>query len=292
MGGSGGGFFPPPRQTMTDEQINGYLRDLLRDYNSRDTEAINRHIQVLRDALEQTNYDVLPTRFGGSLSRHTYVDGLSDVDVLARINDSAYSDQLPKAVIQEMARLIQQRLPNTEVRHGDLAVTVKYSDGIEIQVLPAVRTRDGYRIANPAQNEWSGVIHPERFAQKLTQVNQARNGQVIPAVKLTKALAHHFIRSDADKISGYHIESLAIEAFRNYQGPTDLKSMVHRLTDYSATAVLQPIRDPTGQSRYVDDYMGAQGGNVRQKAAANFRKMRDSLDRCASKADLENLFDA
>ena len=242
--------------------------------------------------MEQSNYDVLPTRFGGSLSRHTYVDVLSDVDVLARINDTTFSGQLPKAVIQKMARLIQQRLPNTEVRYGALAVTVKYSDSIEIQILPAVRTKDGYRIANPARNEWSGVIHPDRFARKLTQVNQAGNGQVIPAVKLTKALAHHFIRSDADKISGYHIESLAIEAFRNYQGPTDLKSMVHHLTDYSSTAVQQPIRDPSGQSRYVDDYMGAQSSSVRQRAAANFRKMRDSLDRCASKADLANLFDA
>ena len=187
MGGSGGGrFFPQPRQPASNDQINGWLRDKLRDYNSRDSEAINRHIGVLRDALEQTNYDVLPTRFGGSLSRHTYVDGLSDIDILARINDSTFSGQSPKAVIQQMAELIQQRLPNTKVRHGDLAVTVEYSDGIEIQVLPAVRTKDGYRIANPSRNEWSGVIHPERFAKKLTQVNQVKNGEVIPAIKLTK----------------------------------------------------------------------------------------------------------
>ena len=37
------------------------------------------------------------------------------------------------------------------------------------------------------------VLHPERFAQKLTQVNQANRGQVIPAIKLTKALAHRLI---------------------------------------------------------------------------------------------------
>ena len=34
-----------PRQTMTDEQINGYLRNLLRDYNSRNTKATDRHIR-------------------------------------------------------------------------------------------------------------------------------------------------------------------------------------------------------------------------------------------------------
>lgn len=140
-------------------------------------------------------------------------------------------------------------------------------------------------------NEWSGVIHPDRFAQKLTQVNQANRGQVIPAVKLTKALAHRLIRSDRDKITGYHIESLAVEAFKNYGGPTDLKSMVSRLTDYSSTAVQQPIRDSTGQSRHVDNYMGGQRSVARQKAAANFRKMRESINSCKSQTDIDNLFD-
>ena len=132
---------------------------------------------------------------------------------------------------------------------------------------------------------------PERFAQKLTQVNQANQGQVIPAVNLTKALAHRLVRSDRDKITGYYIESLAVEAFKNYRGPNDLKSMASHLTNYSSTAVQQSIKDSTGQSRYVDDYMGGQGSAPRQKAAANFKRMRDSLNNCKSQADIDNLFD-
>ena len=291
MGGSGGSFVPQPRQPISDDEINGGLRDKLRDYNERDAEAINRHIGTLRDALEQTGNDLLPVRFGGSVSRHTYVDGLSDIDGLIRVNDSSFSGQSPQNVIQAMAELIRQRLPRTTVETGNLAITVTYSDGHKIQLLPAVRTRTGYRIANATRNEWSGVIHPERFAQKLTQINQANRGQVIPAVKLTKALAHRLIRSGREKITGYHIESLAVEAFRNYRGPTDLKSMVRHLTNYSATAVRQPIRDSTGQSRYVDDYMGGQGSAARQRAAANFSRMRDSIDNCGSQADIDNLFD-
>ena len=291
MGGSSGGFAWQPRRVLSDDQINGYLRDKLRDYNERDTEAINRHIRGLRQALEQTGNDVLPTRFGGSVSRHTYVDGLSDVDVLLTVNDSSLSGQAPKVVIQRMAELIQQRMPKTQVSTGNLAVTVKYSDGHEIQVLPAIQTKSGIRIANPSRNQWSGVLHPERFAQKLTDINQANRGQVIPATKLTKALAHRLIRSDRDRITGYHIESLAIDAFKNYRGATDLKSMVSYLADYSSRAVHQPIKDSTGQSRYVDDYMGHQGSAARQKTAANFQRMRDSLNQCKSQADIDNLFD-
>ena len=276
---------------MTDDQINGYLRDRLREYNDRDTETISRHIRGLRDALEQSGHDVLPTRFGGSVSRHTYVDGLSDVDILLILNDSSLSGQDPRAVIQKMAELIQQRMPRTQVRTGQLAVTVTYADGHEIQVLPAIRTKAGVRIANPNSNQWSRALHPEKFAQKLTEVNQANSGRVIPAVKLVKALAHRVIRSDREKITGYHMESLAIEAFKNYRGPTDLKSMVMHLTDYAATAVKQPIRDSTGQSRNVDDYMDGQGSAARQRAAANFKRMRDGIDNCRSEGDLDNLFD-
>ena len=117
----------------------------------------------------------MPTRFGGSISRHTYVDGLSDVDVLLTVNDSSLSGQAPRVVIQKMAELIQKRMPQTKVSKGDLAVTVKYSDNHEIQVLPAIRTKSGVRIANPSRNQWSGVLHPERFAQKLipVQANEA-----------------------------------------------------------------------------------------------------------------------
>ena len=95
MGGSSGRFLWQPTRPVSYDQINGWLRDKLRDYNDRDTEAINRHIRGLRDALEQTGNDVLPVSFGGSVSRHTYVDGLSDVDGLIRVNDSSFSGQSP-----------------------------------------------------------------------------------------------------------------------------------------------------------------------------------------------------
>ena len=278
------------RQPLNGEQIQGYLREKLRDYNDRDTEAINRHIGGLRDALEQTGSDVLPTRFGGSVSRHTYVDGLSDVDVLLTVNDSSLAGQAPKSVILRMAELIQRRMPRTKVTTGDLAVTVEYTDGHEIQVLPAIKTKAGIRIANPVQDRWSGVLHPERFARKLTDVNQANDGQVVPAIKLTKALAHRLIRSDKDRITGYHIESLAIEAFKGYRGATNLKSMVNHLVDHASVAVTRPIRDSTGQSRYVDDYMGPQGSPARRKAADNFRRMGRSFNQCKSQADVDNLF--
>ena len=277
MGGSSrGGYFGRPSQpnrlTLSDAEINGCLRDLLRDYNGRDTQAISRHLQVLRDSLEIRDDDVIRTLFGGSVSKHTAVNGLSDVDVLVIINDSSLSGQSPASVIKQMAERIRQRLPLTKVSTGALAVTVKYSDSVEIQVLPAVRTKSGVRIADPGTNGWSSVLYPERFARKLTQVNQANEGRVIPTVKLAKGLATHMIRSDRDQISGYHMESLSIEAFRNYQGRRDMKTMLRHFLDHSSGAVLKPITDPTGQSRHVDEYLGPANSERRRRASEAFPK--------------------
>ena len=199
--------------------------------------------------------------------------------------------QSPDQAIRYVEASIRQRLPLTEVSAGNLAVTVKFSDGSVIQVLPAIRTDSGIRIANPRENRWSGVIHPERFAQKLTEVNQANQGAVIPAVKLTKVLANRIIQSDRDKISGYHIESLAVEAFRDYPGRHDHKGMVLHLCSYAAENVRQPIRDSTGQSRYVDEYLGAPGSQQRQRAAHYFHEMERRLNGCRNEADVLNLFD-
>ena len=199
---------------------------------------------------------------------------------------------LPREAIQVMAERIRQRLPQTSVTPGDMAVTIQYSDGIEIQVLPAIRTKSGVRVADPDTNRWSNVVRPERFARKLTSVNQANRGEVIPTVKLVKGMTAHRIRSDRDKISSYHLESLAIEAFRNYQGPYDLRSMVRHYVSYSSKAVRQPITDPTGQSRHVDEYMGPADSKQRQRASKTFRTMRRRLDECKKKEDFDNLLGA
>ncbi len=299
MGGSSGhsnyGSWRQPIQPtnqppLTDAEINGCLRDLLRIYNARDTQAVSRHVQVLRDSLELRDDDVIRTLFGGSVSKHTAIDGLSDVDVLVIVNDSSLSGQSPATVIRLMAQRIRQRLPQTSVSSGDLAVTVSYSDGIEVQVLPAIRTKSGVRIADPKTNSWSDVVYPDRFARKLTQVNQRNDSKVIPTVKLAKGLAAHMISSDKDHISGYHMESLAIEAFRNYQGPYDLKSMFRHFTDFSSRAVIRPITDPTGQSRHVDEYMGEQGSARRRRASDSFRRMQHRFDICKTREEIENLF--
>ena len=110
----------------------------------------------------------------------------------------------------------------------------------------------GGRIANPGSTQWSNVARPDGFARKLAKVNTARDGRVVPIIKLAKT-ADCFISRPSRKISGYHREFLAIDAFKDCQGPLDPKSMLIHLLEHSMDAVKNPITDSTGQSRYVDD---------------------------------------
>ena len=76
---------------------------------------------------------------------------------------------------------------------------------------------------------------------------------MVPVIKLVKAVADCFITRPSRKISGYHIESLAIDAFEDYQGPLDPKAMLAHLLGHSIHAVTRPIIDSTGQSTTLDD---------------------------------------
>ena len=276
-------------QVLSDNEVNSYLRKRLKEANARNSEAIRRHVRGLRKALEREG-DVIRPLFGGSFSKNTYVNGISDVDILMTINDSSLSGQPPNAVIRKMADMISQRMPHTKLRKGAMAVTVTYSDGYEIQVLPAIRAKSGIRIAERGSNKWSNVVNIKGFLLKLTEVNKANDRKVVPAIKLTKAMADQLVQRTEDKLSGYHIESLAIDAFEDYRGNTDSKSMVIHLAKFSAKAVLEPIKDSTGQSRYVDEYLGPPNSTKRKQAADTFKTMQKRLNGCKSTEDLDKLF--
>ena len=276
---------------MTDGNFNSYCEVLLARYNRRNTKLITKHLESLCGFLRQQGNHVVQTMFGGSVQKGTYVTGLSDVDVLLIVNQSSLASQSPPSVIEFLKETIQQRLPMNPVRTGKLAVTVSYADGNEIQILPAIRRNaGGVRIAESGSTTWSKVVRPDDFARKLAAVNKARNGRAVPVIKLAKAMADCFITRKNRKIAGYHVESLAIDAFRNYCGPLDPKSMLVHLLGHSIHAVMRPITDSTGQSRYVDEYLGPPQSGPRRRVSTYFGQMRAKVRSCRTRAEFGNIF--
>lgn len=262
-----------------EASINDMITERLKQYNDRDTEQINRHIDdiigILQDELEES----FKTLYGGSVSKHTYIEGISDVDTLLLIDESELSDYTPDTVKRKIAALLTERLKGvSEVRTGSLCVTAVFKDGCEVQLLPAMRRKSGIVIQEQGQNVWSGIIRPDRFARKLSEENLRANGKLVPVIKVLKGINAGLPQDK--QLSGYHIESMAIEAMRGYDpGGKSYKNMIEHICDQFCSLVMMPLKDKTDQSYHVDDYLGPINSNAR---ALRQRALKDVVRRMKS----------
>jgi hypothetical protein len=295
MGGTGGMFnsyYTPERyKEMIRESrektqdiefettVNEGINKLLADYNNRNVDAISAHLEDVKRALEEDIEGSLKLMFGGSVSKHTYVDGLSDVDTLVLVNKSELANLSPHEVLEYFRSKLEGKFRGVEsIRVGDLAVTVQFSDDTILQLLPALRTPSGLRISDEAGRQWSSVIRPDSFAQRLTTVNDTFSRKVVPVIKLFKGINSGF--PESLRLEGYHIESLAIEAFEGYPDsePRTPKAMLEHFVEQASRLVRSPIIDKTGQSLHVDDYLGKPDSEARIRVAYTlenvFRRMR------------------
>ena len=277
MAGSGGGPFrnrAPERLTELvrsqeskefDAELSQFLGDLLAAANSRDVPLVNERLAEIRKHLEDTVDDELNMILAGSVAKHTFVDGLSDIDSLLIIDKTEFEGHSPSTVLDRMTELLKKRLLNVDqVSHGQMAVTVTYPDGMIIQLLPAMRTRGKLRIPSPDHDAWS-TIEPAGFREALTTRNAECGGKLVPTIKLAKAVIGTLPKGQ--QLSGYHMESLAIAAFKDYKGPKTTSAMLPTFFQRAKDLVLQPITDRTGQSIHVDEDLGPAGSESRQKAS-------------------------
>lgn len=269
MGGSGGGFFsgktdPHDLARMTREaeekthnqafetDVSAFLGSELAQYNDRDVEGTQAVFDAVKKDLEIEGEATVDLLYGGSISKHTYVDGLSDVDALVLMDNIELKEKQPKELQDILAESLRNRYGRDAVTVGTLAVTLSHDDKT-IQLLPALRDGDRFKIASYEGNAWSR-IDPAGFAEALTKANKAMDGKLVPCIKLAKAIIATL--PEQRRLTGYHTESLAIQAFETYDGPKTPKAMVRHFFETASDNVRQPIKDSSGQSIYVDEYLG------------------------------------
>ena len=173
MSTSGGGYFRDKSDTRSflkrvkdsqaqarkkeyETEIEGMISSLLSIYNSRDVDSVNAHLETIKKALGKDIDGTLDLLHGGSVAKHTYVDGLSDIDALVVLDKSELKDMKPEDVKEYFLQRLQERLPNTSIDIGTLAITIRFKD-IEIQLLPAVRYKEGFKIADNTGRNWSFI---------------------------------------------------------------------------------------------------------------------------------------
>jgi hypothetical protein len=103
-GGGGGGAFvhrtpaelrdqvrkAEEKTTMAafEAELSRMLGEHLGAYNGRDIDTLRDRLDELKGALEGSIDGTFDLLFGGSVAKHTYVDGLSDIDSLVLINET------------------------------------------------------------------------------------------------------------------------------------------------------------------------------------------------------------
>lgn len=282
-GGGSGGFLGSAPQTVAqsirdletkakteqfESDVAALLGDVLASANDRDAEAVGTHLEEIRTALGKDIEGSVDLLFGGSVSKKTYVDGVSDVDALVVLNDSDLVGRSPKEVCDYFLARLRERFPNTEISPDGFALDVRFGD-VTVQIVPVIRRGPDYLLPNADCSAWSHV-RPKAFTDALTTVNKACANKVVPTIKLSKALMASL--PDGRRISGYHAELLAAQIFSDYQGSLTPKAMVQHFFAQAPKLVREPMRDPTGQSRFVDDHLGPANSLERLTIA-------DSLDR-------------
>ncbi len=258
-------------------KIAGFLQEKLVEINAHDYNAINQHKKLIEDKLKN-EFEIENVRFGGSHSTHTDVKNLSDIDMLADLGNFT-TDKSSDQVINDFASAIRERLPNTTISSGVMAVTVEFSDGLQVQVLPAFRYRDGYRIPDPNGKGWIST-YPKRFSRELTSINQKQSRQVVPTIKLIKSIC------DANdvKVSSYHVSNMAVNVFKHYAGPMTQQKMLQHFFNKAKSLCLRPTIDPSRQTQYID---GDLSSSERKRMAGNFAEIENKIKQATESSSLD-----
>ena len=293
MGGSGGGDFFVDRKPEEvkidlrkeeetalsqefDASVAEHLGRFLGEANRRDTPGINAAIDEIKETLSADIERTFDSILGGSVRKHTYVDGISDIDILMVLKDPKLRSLSPQEVLEYFEGKARHGLQGWELSRGKLAISLR-KGGLEIQVLPAVRDEGNTRIPSANGDKWS-KINPEGFFRKLTTTNNKFGGKIVPVIKLAKIINSE--QPATLQLSGYHLESLAIKAFKEYKGPLNPKAMLEHLFDAARKLVLAPIKDSSNQSVHVDGYLGAANSTNRKEVSAAldriYRRMKNA----------------
>src|SRR5689334_15812733 len=80
-------------------ELATFFGELLGGINGRDEALVRERLDKIKAAMEKSIEGTIDQLFGGSVAKHTYVDGLSDVDSLMILNDTSLEKHTPKEAI-------------------------------------------------------------------------------------------------------------------------------------------------------------------------------------------------
>lgn len=259
-------------------RINQFLEEKIKDVSIPDEkiQIIKDRIEEILSKFEKCDIEIEDLSWEGSYSKKTYVEGLSDIDLLVSLGTYSATNFEYKhnsnEALKRLEDLIRERYPRTSTKIGKMAITVRFSDGVELQFLPAFKYHSGYKIPDPKSDGWITTF-PKRFKQELVERNRSLNWKLKPAIRLIKTL---FEKEDIC-ISSYHLENLALRTLENYKGTNNYVDIITHILSGSKVKIYNRMPDITEQSTYVDDYLGHSHSEERSRISQKISKIGESL---------------
>ena len=218
--------------------------------SKRDFERHMQNRNEAEDAINEGIDDSVDIVYAGSVAKGTYVEGVSDVDNHVRINGTSLENKRP-AEVKAYIRQQLSKLPNVKsVTETSRTVTVTYRDGTEMQYVPVIKTKNGYRVADGKR--WSNVVYENRFRRDFQRTNKKCGGRLTSLIRILKT--DNASDPKSQRMSGHHIEVMANRIFK--QAPASktktLMSMYGYYQQHASRHIRHRMRDVTGQSTYVD----------------------------------------
>lgn len=224
---------PPPH-------VNEYLDDLL----EKCTDSCQRVFANCEFAIS------------GSLWKHTFAFGVSDIDVLCSVNSSELS---PHHVVSRLASAFSST--SSIIKH-QTHVTLPSPFGVTIDIVPVMVVSGEIVLIHSSGDRWVRA-RPELFATVLHHANLSSRNTLKPSIRVLKSLLSRC--SFAPLLKGHHIEAICMHASSEFAGNFKVTTLLEFILSQLPRLAGLHLVDTSGQLRFIDDYLGASDSNERRR---------------------------
>jgi hypothetical protein len=238
------------------EVIDGELRA----FRAR-AEAIVPRLTSIRETIRAVVAELVEMNLGGLVVGQAGPDGISDSDFVLIIDDCEISDGDPAIARRATSDLLLRQFPGSVVDESSL-IFILSTAGVEVFILAAINCKGVVRI--PGSTSWIN-LDPSAYAVRLQVADEQLEGKLVGVLKLAKGIIATF--PNGQRLTGPHVEALALEIFGNYAGRRTSKDMLEYFFAETQHLVLQGIVDGDGNRVLVDTYLGEPNSRERNLTA-------------------------
>ncbi len=165
--------------------------------------------------------DTAHSLYAGSYGRNTAID-TSDIDILVELPSNLFdrynnlSGNSQSRLLQAVRNAILIAYPRSEVRADGQVVKIAFSDGMDIEIVPAFKSLDGsYRYPDSnTGGSWKST-NPKVEQDAMALKNRSSNGLLYDTCKHIRFLRDNYFSSY--HLSGIVIDSFVYEAIGNWR---------------------------------------------------------------------------